>query len=98
MSGVAVGLKKKLDGTEFNPGDRKLDVVTLASKDHEASAITPEKFQSFIDTYPDFFFKAEAGIRDATVTGVQTCALPISVHAGAQQEHGQQRGDQQPGA
>src|SRR5207245_7453572 len=25
-----------------------------------------------------FFFQAEDGIRDATVTGVQTCALPIS--------------------
>src|SRR5207245_5781210 len=25
----------------------------------------------------DFFFQAEDGIRDATVTGVQTCALPI---------------------
>src|SRR2546430_5085385 len=24
-----------------------------------------------------FFFKAEDGIRDLTVTGVQTCALPI---------------------
>src|SRR5207245_4853802 len=28
-----------------------------------------------------FFFQAEDGIRDATVTGVQTCALPISVRA-----------------
>src|SRR5207245_7272761 len=28
-----------------------------------------------------FFFQAEDGIRDATVTGVQTCALPISVSA-----------------
>src|SRR5215813_14958537 len=32
-----------------------------------------------------FFFQAEDGIRDADVTGVQTCALPISddgaVHA-----------------
>src|SRR2546430_7951501 len=27
-----------------------------------------------------FFFQAEDGIRDLTVTGVQTCALPISVH------------------
>src|SRR5438128_8331881 len=27
-----------------------------------------------------FFFQAEDGIRDATVTGVQTCALPISRH------------------
>src|SRR5689334_5271376 len=25
----------------------------------------------------DFFFQAEDGIRDGTVTGVQTCALPI---------------------
>src|SRR5438067_8943397 len=27
-----------------------------------------------------FFFQAEDGIRDRNVTGVQTCALPISVH------------------
>src|SRR5437667_328075 len=26
----------------------------------------------------DFFFQAEDGIRDRDVTGVQTCALPIS--------------------
>src|SRR5207249_9157270 len=33
-----------------------------------------------------FFFQAEDGIRDRNVTGVQTCALPISVikqHGGA---------------
>src|SRR3989475_9423026 len=29
-----------------------------------------------------FFFQAEDGIRDLTVTGVQTCALPISNRAG----------------
>src|SRR5947208_6473595 len=29
----------------------------------------------------DFFFQAEDGIRDDLVTGVQTCALPISVIA-----------------
>src|SRR2546427_8286999 len=28
-----------------------------------------------------FFFQAEDGIRDLTVTGVQTCALPISSRA-----------------
>src|SRR5205823_385422 len=28
-----------------------------------------------------FFFQAEDGIRDKLVTGVQTCALPISPHA-----------------
>src|SRR2546430_13394354 len=27
--------------------------------------------------FPHFFFQAEDGIRDLTVTGVQTCALPI---------------------
>src|SRR6266567_4231397 len=27
-----------------------------------------------------FFFQAEDGIRDLTVTGVQTCALPILLH------------------
>src|SRR5437867_12762918 len=30
-----------------------------------------------------FFFQAEDGIRDRTVTGVQTCALPICSRAGA---------------
>src|SRR5438270_4505159 len=30
-----------------------------------------------------FFFQAEDGIRDLTVTGVQTCALPISTGTGA---------------
>src|SRR2546427_6852329 len=29
-----------------------------------------------------FFFQAEDGIRDLTVTGVQTCALPISLAFG----------------
>src|SRR2546429_6397510 len=30
-------------------------------------------------THHVFFFQAEDGIRDVAVTGVQTCALPISV-------------------
>src|SRR5256886_13634621 len=29
--------------------------------------------------YAAFFFQAEDGIRDLTVTGVQTCALPIFI-------------------
>src|SRR5260370_25470157 len=32
--------------------------------------------------YMFFFFQAEDGIRDSSVTGVQTCALPISIWAG----------------
>src|SRR2546430_4205646 len=35
-------------------------------------------FLSFTRASKFFFFQAEDGIRDLTVTGVQTCALPIS--------------------
>src|SRR2546430_3455328 len=35
-------------------------------------------FRSFAE-FIVFFFQAEDGIRDLTVTGVQTCALPISI-------------------
>src|SRR2546430_5544055 len=35
-----------------------------------------------------FFFQAEDGIRDLTVTGVQTCALPISPRAATTKERG----------
>src|SRR5689334_23422837 len=35
-------------------------------------------FVQFISVFFFFFFQAEDGIRDGTVTGVQTCALPIS--------------------
>src|SRR2546430_6353290 len=36
-------------------------------------------WRCFVDTWllHIFFFQAEDGIRDLTVTGVQTCALPI---------------------
>src|SRR5256885_12059742 len=33
------------------------------------------------EKYVFFFFQAEDGIRDYKVTGVQTCALPISTQA-----------------
>src|SRR2546430_3067774 len=35
-----------------------------------------------------FFFQAEDGIRDLTVTGVQTCALPIFGEVGLHGDHG----------
>src|SRR2546430_13389621 len=41
--------------------------------------------------YIVFFFQAEDGIRDLTVTGVQTCALPISdplAHVAREEERG----------
>src|SRR5437762_8359045 len=36
------------------------------------------QYLSFIISFYFFFFQAEDGIRDTSVTGVQTCALPIS--------------------
>src|SRR3989442_5192496 len=40
-----------------------------------------------MDTDVFFFFQAEDGIRDADVTGVQTCALPISHATGLARSH-----------
>src|SRR5690625_7358344 len=40
-----------------------------------------------------FFFQAEDGIRDGHVTGVQTCALPISTFVGGGGAGGQGRGE-----
>src|SRR5207249_6316033 len=51
-----------------------------------------------------FFFQAEDGIRDRNVTGVQTCALPISsVTSEERDEHGgrvaaERVGEADPGA
>src|SRR5207247_2904277 len=43
--------------------------------------------------YHSFFFQAEDGIRDPLVTGVQTCALPISVE-GDEPQHDGRRSDE----
>src|SRR5207245_2420687 len=37
------------------------------------------RFVCYYEYFFFFFFQAEDGIRDATVTGVQTCALPITL-------------------
>src|SRR5215813_2597185 len=51
-------------------------------KEHFAP-YTPEMVSRITGTPQDnFFFQAEDGIRDADVTGVQTCALPISAFEG----------------
>src|SRR2546421_3004759 len=42
----------------------------------------------YLILYIFFFFQAEDGIRDLIVTGVQTCALPISIGHVAQPELG----------
>src|SRR2546429_9527472 len=45
--------------------------------------------------YLFFFFQAEDGIRDVAVTGVQTCALPISESRGAFDEGAETESDQE---
>src|SRR2546430_3615556 len=42
-------------------------------------ALTAKTYAEGASMFPEagFFFQAEDGIRDLTVTGVQTCALPI---------------------
>src|SRR2546430_1894112 len=41
------------------------------------TVMTRSEFSAY-HVFVFFFFQAEDGIRDLTVTGVQTCALPIS--------------------
>src|SRR5438034_6114640 len=46
----------------------------FVSRDHSRSCV----FHFCVHCFFFFFFQAEDGIRDHCVTGVQTCALPIS--------------------
>src|SRR2546430_2061162 len=55
---------------------RKLSLRKKRSSPNVFEMAATETIASIILIY--FFFQAEDGIRDLTVTGVQTCALPIS--------------------
>src|SRR6266536_2821359 len=78
MSVVAVSLKKK-----------RIRITRDYELRHDASVCQPEERESRRLGRPDgaccvkllFFFQAEDGIRAPPVTGVQTCALPISVRS-----------------
>src|SRR5690625_4470392 len=50
-------------------------------KCHALLPMQRSQFILLIFLYLSFFFQAEDGIRDSHVTGVQTCALPISAGA-----------------
>src|SRR2546430_13094585 len=52
--------------------DVVVDEMMMVESDGVGSSELIEWYEFF------FFFQAEDGIRDLTVTGVQTCALPIS--------------------
>src|SRR2546428_3510838 len=55
--------------------------ILLSKINRELVEFKIEKFTHNVDVIV-FFFQAEDGIRDLIVTGVQTCALPISSASG----------------
>src|SRR5260370_40970614 len=57
------------------PGPKSQQAETLACYRRHRGGDMPTKES-------EFFFQAEDGIRDSSVTGVQTCALPISLEDG----------------
>src|SRR5688572_31700488 len=59
---------------------------------HYQSSTTSQAITRF------FFFQAEDGIRDLTVTGVQTCALPISPVYRRRDARGRRQPPQRPAA
>src|SRR6516164_10276230 len=53
-------------------------LVELATEINQRLGLSSEEIGRLTGPAEDhFFFQAEDGIRDGTVTGVQTCALPI---------------------
>src|SRR5215217_2276527 len=70
MSVVAANLKK----TEEKKKNK--DHNSPKQEGEEQAAFRPSSFIAL--RYSFFVFQAEDGIRDFGVTGVQTCALPIS--------------------
>src|SRR5689334_5126598 len=69
------GIMLRRDDPAFK---RVVDAATAKLyKSAEIDKIYAKWFQSPIPPKGLIFFQAEDGIRDGTVTGVQTCALPI---------------------
>src|ERR1041384_4942986 len=86
MSGGAGTFKKKRTTHGYMPASAGRDVGHLFS--HYAAVHAPDQHClsrkrtdccSARSSWMFFFFQAEDGIRDKLVTGVQTCALPISI-------------------
>ena len=73
---VAVSLKKKsiMSISRFG-SERIVRAAFEYAREHGRSKVTAAHQANI------FFFQAEDGIRDIGVTGVQTCALPISLLA-----------------
>src|SRR6478736_5029052 len=80
MSVVGVSLKKKVRQILSRLVDGKIDLLISTHRLLSRYVSYPYLGLLIVDDEQRFcfFFQAEDGIRDLTVTGVQTCALPIS--------------------
>src|SRR5437763_13247246 len=74
---------ERLEAFDDNPNAlrdyfRDIGRMVLAAEGRKAHDSHADCYQYFcVPEYGTFFFQAEDGIRDTSVTGVQTCALPI---------------------
>src|SRR2546430_11399399 len=73
----AVGEHKRYDYSRVANPTRTALQQCLASLESAEHGIAFSSGLGAVTTVLHFFFQAEDGIRDLTVTGVQTCALPI---------------------
>src|SRR5256886_3557842 len=75
----AVLQKELLDPLGMKDSTYTVEAIEAAANHANGHRWTPEGTVEvpFTRIFPFFFFQAEDGIRDLTVTGVQTCALPI---------------------
>src|SRR6266536_75404 len=80
MSVVAGALPKKTHFPHASPGTHDKELRARIA-DFVRRAYRQRFFISREGSFSTrfFFFQAEDGIRDPLVTGVQTCALPISI-------------------
>src|SRR5215471_4380441 len=86
MSVVAVSVKKKNQEIAMYKSKAVVEVRCALFEPHMHDVLMPNDFIHLAEVSRDtielarffFFFQAEDGIRDLYVTGVQTCALPIS--------------------
>src|SRR5689334_24163860 len=59
-------------------GSKGQRMVKIEDSDNDVkNKLNASEEGAIINNFYFFFFQAEDGIRDGTVTGVQTCALPI---------------------
>src|SRR6516164_1874232 len=77
MFGAEVIIKKKKERHKLAVRLIERCPATIISGVRRKSSRSPQRIYRQAASALAFFFQAEDGIRDGTVTGVQTCALPI---------------------